>query len=60
VSQLPIFYGTSDDLVQSLGMQSHYDSLSRGVLDTRDVVYFLSVIAVFLAATVLSLGRRKW
>jgi ABC-2 type transport system permease protein len=60
LSQLPIFYGTSDDLVQALGMQSHYDALSRGVLDTRDVVYFLSVIAVFLAATVLSLGRRKW
>ena len=59
LSQLPIFYGTSDDLVQALGMQSHYDALSRGVLDTRDVVYFLSVIAVFLAATVLSLGRRK-
>jgi ABC-2 type transport system permease protein len=60
LSQLPIFYGKSDDLVQALGMQSHYDALSRGVLDTRDVVYFLSVIAVFLAATVLSLGRRKW
>ncbi|MDX2135000.1 MAG: gliding motility-associated ABC transporter permease subunit GldF [Saprospiraceae bacterium] len=60
LSRLPVFFGKTDGLVQSLGMQYHYDSLSRGVLDTRDVVYFLSVIAVFLAATVLALGRRKW
>lgn len=60
LSKLPVFFGKSDDLVQSLGMQYHYDSLSRGVLDTRDLVYFLSVIGVFLAATVLSLERRKW
>ncbi|MFN4257134.1 MAG: gliding motility-associated ABC transporter permease subunit GldF [Saprospiraceae bacterium] len=60
LSRLPIFFGKTDDLVQSIGIQYHYDSVSRGVLDTRDLVYFVSVIAVFLAATVLSLGRRKW
>jgi ABC-2 type transport system permease protein len=60
LSKLPVFFGKTDDFVQSLGMQYHYDSLSRGVLDTRDLVYFLSVIGVFLAATVLSLERRKW
>jgi ABC-2 type transport system permease protein len=60
LSRLPIFFGKTDDLVQALGIQSHYDSISRGVVDTRDVVYFLSVIALFLAATVLALGRRKW
>jgi ABC-2 type transport system permease protein len=60
ISQLPIFFGKTDDLVQSFGIQYHYDSISRGVLDSRDLVYFLSVIALFLAATVLSVGRRKW
>jgi ABC-2 type transport system permease protein len=60
LSQLPIFYGRIDDLIQSIGIQYHYNSVSRGVLDTRDVVYFLSIIVLFLAATVLSLGRRKW
>lgn len=60
LSELPVFYGRLDDLVQSFGIQYHYDSVSRGVLDTRDLIYFVSVIALFLAATVLSLGRRKW
>ncbi len=60
LSRLPIFFGKSDDIVQSIGIQYHYDSMSRGVLDTRDLVYFGSLIAVFLAATVLSLGKRKW
>jgi ABC-2 type transport system permease protein len=60
LSRLPVFVGKSDDLIQSFGIAYHYTSVSRGVLDTRDVVYFVSLIAVFLAATVLSLGRRKW
>jgi ABC-2 type transport system permease protein len=60
LSSLPIFYGRTDDLVQAFGIQYHYNSLSRGVLDTRDIVYFLSLIFLFLSATTLSLGRRKW
>jgi len=60
LSRLPIFFGKTDDIVQAIGIEYHYNSVSRGVLDTRDVVYFLSIIALFLAATVLSLGRRKW
>lgn len=60
LSRLPIFFGKTDDIVQSLGIEYHYNSISRGALDTRDVVYFLSVIAFFLAATVVSLGKRRW
>ncbi len=60
ISRLPIFFGRTDDVVQALGIQYHYDSMSRGLIDTRDVVYFLSLIALFLAATVVSLGRRRW
>jgi ABC-2 type transport system permease protein len=60
LSRLPIFFGKTDDIVQSIGIAYHYDSISRGVLDSRDVVYFLSIISLFLAATVLSLGRRRW
>ena len=59
-SRLPLFYGKADDVVQSFGIQYHYESVSRGVLDTRELVYFISLIVLFLAATVLSLGRRKW
>jgi len=60
LSRLPVFFGKTDDLVQAFGIQYHYNSMSRGVLDSRDLVYFLSLSAVFIAATVLSLGRRRW
>ena len=60
LSRLPVFFGKTDDIVQAIGIEYHYNSMSRGVVDTRDVIYFLSVIALFLAATVLSLGKRKW
>jgi ABC-2 type transport system permease protein len=60
LSRLPIFFGKTDDIVQAFGIEYHYNSISRGALDSRDVVYFISVIAFFLAATVLSLGRRRW
>lgn len=60
MSQLPIFVGRTDDLVQQLGMLHHYNSLSRGVIDSRDMVYFLSIIALFVFFTLLSLERRKW
>lgn len=60
MSQLPVFVGRTDDLVQQLGMLHHYNSLSRGVIDSRDMVYFLSLIALFVFFTLLSLERRKW
>lgn len=44
----------------SLGINEHYQSISRGVLDTRDLIYFLSFIAVFLLITKTILGSRKW
>jgi ABC-2 type transport system permease protein len=58
LSRLPIFFGKTDDIVQSLGIQYHYEAMSRGVVDTRNMVYFLSLIIAFLAATVLILRRR--
>ncbi|MEJ6979601.1 gliding motility-associated ABC transporter permease subunit GldF [Pedobacter sp. P351] len=49
-----------DTLVSSFGINEHYQSISRGVLDTRDLVYFLSFIAVFLVFTKTVVGGRKW
>ena len=43
-----------------LGINQHYQSISRGVLDTRDVIYFLSFCAFFLLLTKTVLGGRKW
>ncbi len=59
-SRLPIFVGQGDDVVQTLGMLFHYDSLSRGVIDSRDVIYFLSTTGFFLFLSMLALERRKW
>lgn len=42
-----------------LGMQDHYKSMSRGVLDTRDILYFLSIIVIFLSFTVNQLKSFK-
>jgi ABC-2 type transport system permease protein len=58
-SQLPIFVGKGDDLVEKLGIDFHYESISRGVLDSRDVIYFLSVSIIFLLATLFVLERKK-
>ncbi|MBK7407836.1 MAG: gliding motility-associated ABC transporter permease subunit GldF [Saprospirales bacterium] len=59
-SKLPLFVGKLDDLIQQLGIDYHYDAISRGVLDTRNLLYFFSVIAFFIALTKVSLERRKW
>jgi ABC-2 type transport system permease protein len=47
-------------LLIKLGVNEHYQSISRGVLDTRDLVYFISFICLFLGFTKLILGDRKW
>ena len=44
-------------LVELLGVESHYRSVSRGVLDSRDLVYFLSVILFFLYLTARRLSK---
>lgn len=59
-SRLPVFVGTADDIVQMLGIDYHFNSISRGIIDSRDVIYFLSVIGVFIALTQVALERRKW
>lgn len=60
LSRLPVFVGRGDDVVQMFGMLYHYDSLSRGVIDSRDVIYFLSLTGLFVFLTKISLDRRKW
>ncbi len=42
------------------GLEFHYDSISRGVVDTRDMVYFTGFTALFLGATQLVFESRKW
>jgi ABC-2 type transport system permease protein len=47
-------------LMAALSIQNHYTSISRGVLDTRDLVYFISFIAIFLIFTKTVIQSRKW
>ncbi|HAM09489.1 MAG: gliding motility-associated ABC transporter permease subunit GldF [Bacteroidetes bacterium GWE2_41_25] len=49
-----------DEFIIRLGINEHYKSMSRGVLDIRDVVYFVSVVILFNEATRMVLLSRKW
>ncbi len=44
-----------EDIIASFGMDSHFKSMARGVIDTRDVIYFVSITVVFLSMTVYKL-----
>ena len=60
LSKLPAFAEGIDYYLGMIGMSFHYQSISRGLIDTRDVIYFLSVIVIFVSLTRLSLNRRTW
>lgn len=53
-------FGSFDLFVQSLGIQAHYTSIRRGVIDFRDLIYFISLTGLFLLFTHTLLSRRKW
>ena len=44
--------GQAIQYLESIGINSHYKSMSRGVIDSRDVIYFVSVSVIFILATV--------
>lgn len=46
--------------LSQLGISSHYASMSRGVIDTRDVIYFLSLTLIFIFLSRFILEKRKW
>jgi ABC-2 type transport system permease protein len=46
--------------LKTLGAEHHYASISKGVIDTRDIIYFCSVIFIFLFGTRMVLLSRKW
>lgn len=49
-----------DEFITFLGINEHYRSISRGVIDLRDIVYFAGVVVIFNEATRLSLLSGKW
>ncbi len=59
LSKLPKFSEGIDYYLSMMGMEFHYNSISRGLIDSRDVVYFLSVIVLFISLTRFSLNSRR-
>lgn len=59
ISSLDLF-GSVDLLIIKLGINEHYSSMSRGVIDSRDALYFLSLIAFFFMLTKLKISARNW
>lgn len=58
ISRIPAFEGGADYWLEMLGIDFHYQSISRGIIDTRDIIYFISVIAFFLIITHRNLIKR--
>ena len=52
--------GDTQYIISSLGISFHYNALSKGLIDSRDILYFLSVIVLLLLGTKLVLESRKW
>ncbi len=59
ISKLPALQGNADYYVEMLGINFHYKSISRGVIDTRDIIYFISLIYFFLLLTVKNLYKNN-
>jgi ABC-2 type transport system permease protein len=54
------FFGKIDNIILALGINTHYMSMSRGVVDSRDIIYFVSLVAIFIVSTRTVLESRKW
>lgn len=52
--------GHTSLMVSRLGISYHYNSISRGVIDSRDLLYFASVIVLFIVGTRTALQSSKW
>jgi ABC-2 type transport system permease protein len=58
VSAVPAFAAGADYYIEMLGIDFHYKSMSRGVLDSRDLIYFVTVILFFLSLTKRNLDKH--
>ncbi|HEX8279062.1 MAG TPA: gliding motility-associated ABC transporter permease subunit GldF [Segetibacter sp.] len=58
ISKLPVLNNGPDYYIQMFGIDFHYRSISRGVIDTRDILYFAAMIVLFLLITQRNLAGR--
>ncbi len=53
------FTGTMGEVFSTLSLSTHYESLTRGVIDTKDLIYFLSIIVLGIVLSEVSLSKRN-
>jgi ABC-2 type transport system permease protein len=58
ISRIPAFQSGADYYIEMLGIDFHYRNISRGVIDSRDIIYFISVIIFFMTITHRNLSKR--
>jgi len=58
ISKLPVFANGADYYIEMLGIKMHYSSISKGVIDIRDIIYFGGLIALFLLITQRNIAKR--
>src|SRR3954453_3577412 len=58
VSKLPVFASGADYYIEMLGIKFHYNSISKGVIDIRDVLYFIGVIFLFMLITQRNVAKQ--
>lgn len=58
ISQIPALKSGADYYIEMLGIDFHYNSVSRGVIDSRDIIYFCSIILFFLLFTNRNVAKR--
>lgn len=51
--------GSTESFIASLGISAHYDSMSRGVIDSRDVIYYIILIVIFLFFTKQMVDKKS-
>lgn len=58
ISRLPVLSGGADYWIEWLGIDQHYQSISRGLIDSRDIIYFVSLVLLFFGLTIRNLLQR--
>lgn len=53
-------WGAYSYILEYIGLAYHYSALSKGLIDTRNILYFISVIVISLGATYIKLASRNW
>lgn len=59
ISRIKAFAGGADYYLEMIGLDYHYSNMSKGVLDSRDLIYFVGIIVLFLASTNFTLQRKR-